>query len=190
MDTLIEKRGYLMEQLTAYDQNAEVIGQAMLGFIQCTNKDAIAPLLHEQGLDHIEPDQWYPLQPYLNVFKDIISRGDNAMFNLISVGSKVSEIAPLPPEMNSIQTALMMVNAGYQLNHRNGNVGTMTPQVVSDREILVVDTSCYPDDFMYGVLFGLARRFRAPQDNLVVRHVPDAPCRKHGGESCSYRVTW
>jgi hypothetical protein len=179
-----------MEKLTAYDATAEVIGQAMLGFIECTNKDEIAPLLEAQGLTQIEPQKWYPLQPYLNVFKAIIDQRSGAMFNLVSVGTKVSEMALLPPEMNSIETAMRMVDIGYQINHRNGNVGKMTPNFVGPRTVEIIDSSCYPDDFMYGVLFGLARRFKAMNDDLVVRHEHSAACRKRGGESCTYRVTW
>lgn len=179
-----------MERLTAQDPSAEVIGQAMLAFVECTNSDEIAPLLTAQGLNRIEPQTWYPLQPYLNVFRAIIDQRSGAMFNLVSVGTKVSEMALLPPQMDSIETAMRMVDAGYQINHRNGNVGHMTANFLGPRMVEVVDSSCYPDDFMYGVLFGLARRFKSEGDDLVVRHMTDRPCRKQGADSCTYLVTW
>jgi hypothetical protein len=48
----------------------------------------------------------------------------------------------------------------------------------------------YPCDFDRGIVEAMAGRFRPQGSVPVVRHDGAQPCRKTGGESCTYLIRW
>jgi hypothetical protein len=51
----------------SFDPDAQVVGQAMLGFRAAADQEMIEPLLEKYGLTDIQRDQWYPLQTWLDI---------------------------------------------------------------------------------------------------------------------------
>ncbi len=179
-----------METFTAFDPETEVIGQAMLALVECVNKDHILPILRRHGLEHIEPDRWYPQQLWLDVFRDVASNTSSALFDLVAIGIKFVETARFPEGIDSIEEALIAVNDSYQMNHRGGYAGEMSVVIMGPRHVQVIDHTPYADDFTYGVIYALARRFRPEGTYPTIRHDDTAPCRKRGDDSCTYDITW
>jgi hypothetical protein len=179
-----------MERLIAFDPDAQVIGQAILGAIRCPQGDEILPILKAHGLDNVEPAEWYPHQVWLDFLRDVAQQGgQNATSNLVAIGMGVAETAPEAVESFTLETALLSMNVTYQMSHR-GEAGGFVVTVVDERHIQIVDYSPYPDDFTYGFLYALARRFRPSGARFAVIHDDAAPCRKKGDDSCTYHVTW
>jgi len=173
-----------MSKYTVFDPQSQVIGQSMLAFIQCVNSDEILPFLQRRGFDRIEPDQWYPLQDWLNVFGDISTQGGNAMFDFVSIGMKISELALLPPQIFQMpfeQAFPQFGAAGYQMNHR-GNVGEVSTELVSPGHLRTTLRTPYPDDFLYGIQYGAARRFLPQNQQFTLEYDHSLPTRDQGGE--------
>jgi len=164
-----------MAKYKAFDPKSEVIGQSMLGFIQCIRHEEIAPFLTVHGLDDIKPDRWYPLQKWLDVLSSLAAdRPGQAMFDFVAAGMKVAE--------------LMMLGEIYQGAHR-GDVGETTLEVVSVNHIKVINRVPYPDDFMYGANYGAARRF-IKDKRFTVYYDEKEPRREQGGQRTVVHITW
>jgi hypothetical protein len=56
-----------------------------------------------------------------------------------------------------------------------------------ERKITCVCDNPYPCDFDRGLITGFAQRF---ERQARINHDDRAPCRKTGGDSCTYVVTW
>ncbi len=179
-----------MEALTAFDPRTEVLGQAMLALVECIRSDYILPILDRHGLSDIDREAWYPHQDWLDVFKDIASDPSAATPTLVAAGMKFAETAMFPPEISTLEDALIAINDGYQLNHRNGYAGEYAVVIMGPGHIQVIDHTPYPDDFTYGLIYALAHRFSPEGAYPIVRHDPDSPCRKQGADTCTYDVEW
>jgi hypothetical protein len=179
----------IVAQFVSPNPNIEVYGASMLSVIDSLG-EKVKPLLVKHGLDNINPEQWYPLQPYLDFYKDVASARFNAALNLVRVGLKVPEKAVFPEGIDSIPKALSVLDEAYYMNHRGGDIGHYRAQVIHSRQIdMVVDTP-FPCDLDFGIVQGLARRFEPANSNLAVYHDHMSPCRKKGSDHCVYHVIW
>jgi hypothetical protein len=148
----------------------------------------------------VDRQTWYPLEKWLAAHDDIANMvGPRAMFQ---VGQQVPKNAALPPTVNDIHSSIIAVDIGYHMNHRkNGKImfdpatGQKTKGLGSygyrpisgERRIVSVCENPYPCDFDRGILTAFANRF----ERLArVQHDDRAPCRKNGGESCTYTISW
>ncbi len=177
-----------MAQFVSFDPNVEVIGQSMMSVIAGMSAGA-RPFVEKYGLDKLEPDKWYKLQPFLDFYKEI-SMAQSGSLNLVSTGIKVPEKAIFPPDIDSLEKAMLSLDAAYHMNHRGGDIGHYHTRVVSNHQIEIVAETPFPCDLDYGIILGLARRFRPPKGNLLVIHNLFAPCRKKGAHTCTYHVRW
>jgi hypothetical protein len=178
-----------MAQFIAFDPNVEVLGHAVIANTIGVDGD-VARLMAAHGLEMIIPTEWYPQQWLLNAMRDIANQKYNVTQNLVGMGIRVPTTAALPPDINSIPSAMMMLDVAYHMNHRNGEIGEYRAEVVGEKRIRMVCRNPYPSDFDYGLIYGFARRFRPANGSFVVTVDEQAPSRKRGDESCTYDVTW
>ncbi len=179
--------------LTAFDPDTEVSGQAMLALIECVVADEITPILQKHHIDRdsLKPEDWYPLQRWLDVLSDIMAQKDfQSTLNLVDIGRTYAQTAYLPDDINSLEDALIAINDTHQLNHRNGYAGEMMMIIMGPGHLQVVDHTPYPENFTYGMIYGLAHRFRGKDVIPIVRHDDEQPCRKQGDDSCTFDVIW
>lgn len=182
-----------MPRFQAFSDDSEVIGQNMLALIQNTRKEDIQPYLDKYGIATIDPDQWYPLQTWLNVLGDMYdAHPGQASSNFVSIGMEVAQTAVFPPEFDelSLQDIMLGWNDAYKLNNRGSDVGEMITEIVSDHHIKMVCRIPYPDDFNYGVFYGTARRFLPPGTDFTVSYDEDEPPREQGGNVTIYHIEW
>jgi hypothetical protein len=180
-----------MPTYTSLDPNVEVIGQNMLSFIQNIQAEAIQPVLEKHGLLNVQPDTWYRLQDWLDVLSDL-STQSGAMFNMVAIGTAISETALIPPEVAamSLEQFLFIVDNVYQMQHRNGDPGHIQTEQVADKHIKLTVRVPYPDDLEYGTTYGFVRRFLPKGTNFMVEYDPDTPRREQGGDATIIHVTW
>lgn len=179
-----------MDQFTSFDPQTEVIGQLMIAFQESGDKSLIQKYLEKHGLADIRPDQWYPLQTWLNVLRDMDEAGD--MLNLVDIGMHLIQTAVLPPGFLNLplKDALLMMNEANRLNNRNGDLGEYKIEEVEDRHIVIRARIPYPDDWLYGMFYGGARRF-LPSGALVdLTYDPVIPRRGAGGEVTIFHLRW
>jgi hypothetical protein len=164
-----------------FDPESKVIGQAMLGFKAAADQEAILPLLEKYGLTDIQPDQWYPMQKWLDVLSDISEQMDeySSMLSFVNVGEKVAANVSMPDqlinEMGFIEFMYQFGSSAYFRYHQ-GNVGTNQMEKMSDTHLKFILATPYPPDFWYGIFYGSAKRyinhktFVVQYEELAMRH--------------------
>lgn len=138
--------------------STEVIGQAMLSYIDNLQAEVMRPLMEKYHLVDIQRDQWYPLLPWLHCINEL-AHLPSFSSNMVAVGLKVVEYAVTPPEMQDATLAQMLEgwNIHFHANHRNGDVGQITTIKIDDTHYKTIHEHIYPDDMNYGLAFGFAR---------------------------------
>ncbi|MCK4957171.1 MAG: hypothetical protein KAS49_06005, partial [Candidatus Cloacimonetes bacterium] len=94
-----------MEQFKASNPNVEVNGQSALAIFNAikTWKEIGLRILSENNIDDPKPEEWYPLQNWLNAFKQISEEiGSNTLF---LIGKTIFENAEFPTDIDSIEEA-------------------------------------------------------------------------------------
>jgi hypothetical protein len=178
-----------MAQFVSFDPNVKVRGESILAYMAALGKAAIL-LLEKHGFVNVRPEAWYPLQSLLDVFKEIYEEDLTAMLDLVHIGMEIPKHVLWPPEIQTVEEALLSINTAYHMNHKDGKIGVYRPRQVKWREFQIFCQNPYPCDFDYGLLYGIARLYLPPDGHLIVEHDADTPCRKHGAESCTYSVRW
>jgi len=175
-----------MAEFIPYDSLVEVSGAAILSTI-AGMEDNVLPVLAAYGIDQPEADEWYPQQAWLDVLKEISDNG--GLLDLVSVGMRIPETALWPPEVDSVEKALTSIDVAYQMNHRNGEIGSYHAEVVDEGHVQLMCDNPYPSDFDYGLIYQTTRKFLPKGETFIVRRA-DSPSRKHGDDMCIYDVTW
>lgn len=181
----------MSQHYESFDPKAEIIGQNVLGFVECVNKDRILPFLKKHALNPIDPNRWYPLQKWLDVLNDMVT-AEGSMFDFVSVGMKIAETAVYPPEVENLPFAafVMMIPQVYQMQHRNGNVGEERAEQLGEKHLQLIMRTPYPDDLAYGVVWGMARRFLPAGTSFLIEYDETEPRRDHGGETTVLDISW
>jgi hypothetical protein len=192
-----------------YDANIEVsgecIGAILDGFKQYP---AVAvKFLARFGLikneatkpSDIDRSAWYSMEAWLAAYKGIAEEiGANSLY---AIGRRIPQNGPLPPSITDIHGAIPMLDVAYHLAHRKGGAVMFNPEngqmlegighyryeARGDREIVCVCENPYPCDFDRGLVSAMAQRFEEFSQTV---HDESGPCRKNGGASCAYVVTW
>ncbi len=175
-----------MKKLTALSPKSEISGRLVLAFTQNLKWEEIKPILEKYNLEPTDPDAWYPQQDLLDLFRSIQNEEFNVTENLIAIGMKGSETASYPPEINSIETAIGALPAIHELNHRNiPDVGLeYKVEVLGDHHLQVTNGSPYPNDTLYGFVWGIANLFK-PANGKFKLSVLDP-----SAEDAIFDLTW
>jgi hypothetical protein len=179
-----------MTQFKAFANNVEVSGGVVLTFVAALswNPALALEVLANHGIVNPQTDLWYPHQALLDVYREI----DETMgsHTLYQIGSKIPENAILPSGLDSIEKMLNIIDVGYHMNHRGGDIGSyVLTQIESNRAVMVCRNP-YPCDFDRGLLVGSLRGFSGVTTLASERHDESQGCRKLGGESCTYILEW
>jgi hypothetical protein len=128
----------------------------------------------------------------LDVFSDIASQPGSSS-NLVSIGMKIADTAPVPPQIQELpfKEIMMGFNDGsYLANNRGSDIGGIEKQVVDDKHIIMIDKTPYPDDFVYGAYYAMARRFLPQRTQYTVKFDEHSPRRENGGDATRVHIMW
>jgi len=167
----------------AFDPKAEVIGRSMLSNLQNINKENFAPILQAHGLTEIDPQGWYSQQMWLDVLKEVVETSGEGMFDFVAIGLSLATLAPFPPTVDTIPKAFEAMGKVYAGNHRNGYVGEWVCESFDAHSVYERVKSPYPDDFLYGVTYGIGKRFVPRSGALIVT-------REAKGDVCYFTIKW
>ncbi|WP_027002650.1 hypothetical protein [Hugenholtzia roseola] len=182
-----------MAQYIPFDSKVEVLGEAVLSFINGmgTYADLMRKILAEEGIAEVRSQSWYPQAAWLSAFHRIGEKfGSNTLF---AIGKAIPESAIFPKEINDLESALHSIGIAYQMNHRNGEIGYYKLAAYNaDLKIAIMECkNPYPSEFDRGIITSMARRFKPEGAFLMkVELDPNLPSRLHGAESCTYRISW
>jgi len=178
------------------DPGMEMVGQAMLSFIDNVQTDDIQPYLAKHGLKNIRPDQWYPASKLMDLMNDMAA-GTNLSSNLVAIGMQMSTNMVMPPDMEHAPLSVILEawDVLYHLQHRNLknpniDIGYVKAQKVTDTHYTTIHKHLYPDDFTYGIAYGMARRFLPKGTSFKVKYDDKTPTRDNGGDVTIIHVVW
>lgn len=175
------------------DPKLQLYGQSTRALIENMNYDVVRPHLAQHGLDDIDPDGWYAMQSILEVFNALLEQG-GAMADFVAIGMKAAELSPLPPELEQMTFAQFMqlyAERVYPARHQGGDPGTFAVEHTGPNALHVIIANVYPDDVMYGLVYGFAKRFMGQRGiPFIVEYKPDTPTREQGGEQTVIQVSW
>lgn len=171
----------------------EVWGTSILGCIAGLTKAGLPVseglgLLAERGIPQVEPAGWYPQQPYLDMFRAIEARHGEAA--LRAMARQVPDTSKFPPGIQSLEQALQALDIAYQLNHRGGEIGSYACVPLGPRILEMVCSNPYGCAFDMGILDALIDAFKPVGSRPTLAHAPGTPCRRSGGATCTYLITW
>jgi len=171
------------------DPKVEVIGVSALAVIQNLNMEEMEPILTKYHLTVIEPDQWYPFQLHLDIFREIAEGRTNSIENLVAIGMKAAQLAPLPPQIKTFEDMLHNYNAAYRMTIRN-----QSPQegflieFLGDGHAHITNNTPIPDDMTFGAFWGFAQRLLRRNTNFLIQPLKRVP--PESDESTTFDVTW
>ena len=194
-----------MAEFKSFEPGIEVSGIVILALIEAMGdyKDRGYEILDNHGLSNIEQTGWYSLQDWLDAFKTIYEHIGPVTLKMIGV--KLAQMQKQEPGVDSIEQAFEIMNVMYHLMHRkdgkimyNEKTGKMEEGIggykverIGDRSMKIICNNPYPDVFEQGGLESLACRYK-PKDSLIIKvvHADNAECKRKGGDSCTYIVSW
>jgi hypothetical protein len=156
--------------------NSESLGASIFSLVENMRAEDIQPILKKHGLESITADQWYPLQSILDALKDIVESKQNVLEDMSAIGIRTGETYPFPPEINSIEAALLAINAGVRATTRGipEQYGIIIENI-GEKHLLIKNNIPFPLETLHGYLWGLASRFKAPDEIFRLEILPEEP---------------
>jgi hypothetical protein len=182
-----------MTQYRAYDPAVCVWGTSMLGCIAGLEKAGLPPgealeHLREGGIASLEPEGWYPQQPYLDMLRQV--EQDHGEGALRAMARQVPDTSKFPPGIHTLVQALQTLDLAYQMNHRGGAIGHYACLPLGPRDVELICQTPYGCAFDLGILDALIQAFAEPGTRPILTHQPGSGCRREGDVACTYRITW
>ena len=171
------------------DPNVELNGNSAKALLRSMLADEYRHILEENGLSDIDVDDWYSLQHILHVLSEI-GEMKNSMMDFVSIGMAAAEYSSFPPEVSelSVQQFFGLYAQVYPKRHRYGDPGTISVKTHENGDLTITLDNPYPDDLMYGMMYGFVRRFVAPNLSFTVQYDQDQPRKEKGGNSTVIKV--
>jgi hypothetical protein len=175
-----------MAEFMVYHPESEVSGQVMLNSIHAMGR-AARSVVNRHIIGELDPNGWYPQQTWLNILRDA---AEEMHLDLLAVGNRVAASYQIPDGVFSLARLLEFVDANYQTTHRFTDPVRLTARQIAEREVHIVDNSPYPDEFQYGIFFGLLQQLTPLDATLKIRYDKSAPTRSDGADVTTYIVSW
>jgi len=183
------------------NKNIKTIGDAIHGFTDGLGnyKDTGVEILAKHGLVDIKRGEWYSLADYLKAFAELDKLlGNSALY---SVGERILENAVMPPEFNSIEKGLELLNIAFHMNHAidgtpmfdpkagkiTEGIGNYKVKIINSGEAEITVDNPYPTSFDEGLISALAQKFNPAS---MVSLVEEKSSRSKGGDVDVYSVQW
>jgi hypothetical protein len=186
-------REVVVPQYKAQSGGVLVWGTSMLGCIQGLEAAGLPAgealkLLAKGGVAPVEPEEWYPQQPYLDMLREVErSYGGEG---LRAMARQVPDTSKFPPGIKTLEDALQCLDIAYQLNHKGGPIGHYACVPVAPGEIVLECANPYGCAFDLGILDALVQRFKPEGSSPQIRHQAGSGCRRLGDPACTYVITW
>ncbi len=181
-----------MAQFVSFSPSTEVQGALVLNFIHTLPyKSEMESFLADNGFKDPLPQQWYSLQSYLNVYREIAKNyGPNTLF---SIGKMMIENFGYLSKVKDLETAVKALNEFYKNNHRGGEVGYY--QIINvdleRKEIKVECKNPYPCYLDRGMLTALTKKFKPNGASVFnVELDTNRPNRLIGSDVSVYTIMW
>ncbi len=127
---------------------------------------------HGIRIDELLPDNYIPVQRWLDALKDIQERVGKVV--LRKVGRGIILAADFPPHLDNVESIVEALNDIYYLNHK-GNVGKYITSKEADGSFVVKCATPYPRAFEHGLVEGFAEHRALTQGKRYFVRYEDGP---------------
>lgn len=174
-----------------YAPNAEVHAAAIIPIYNHYRRAEVLESVREHHLEDLEEDHWYPVDELIELFTEWFEM-ESSMSNLVSVGMALIYHMEFPPELEDLDTIDKLLALGelHMLHHRNGAVGSYQAELVSPNHIVYTENTIWPDDMIYGYLYGAAQRMLPNGVHFILRYDDSIVRQQDGGATTVFHLTW
>ena len=181
-----------MKEFDVQDESIMVKGMLLTAFLQAFGaykSRGERVLKRHLGGESIEinENELYPCSKVLAGFRELQDQFGPDFIQ--RVGQFLYENVPFPEELDSFEATLAGMNPVYYGTHANaeGKIGHYRFEKTGPKSGLMVCDNPYPCAFDMGILLGVAKSFG---EEATITHEKEEPCRRDGGERCTYRIEW
>ena len=180
---------YLPVPFVSPSPQAEMMGgPVLLALIENMRADEIQPILQKYGLDSIGVHSWYPMQQFLDLFKDIVEKKENVNEELVAIGVAGLDtvITLLSPQLDSVESALLFIDQVTPLQCRNIPIGFGAPaQIVGPKHALLFNNMPFDHRTLYGIAWAMVNRYKLPDETFVIKVLPPEE-----GKPTTFDIRW
>lgn len=172
-------------QLPSTKANGVYRGQALLSFVNAMTYSApITKVLQSIGIEEIQADHWYDLDTARKLYfgiEQLIGRN-----SLMQTGQKIIENADFPTNLANVHDLLAGIQSAYTATVKGEFIGEIEHFRTGDRSAKMVFSTPFPCHLDQGIIQGCVMRFASFPKILHGEEL----CRDHGGNRCTYEVSW
>ncbi|MBI4962265.1 MAG: hypothetical protein HY913_03230 [Desulfomonile tiedjei] len=185
-----------MPEFQSVDPDAAVVGDLILGFVDAfppQARDVALKLLEWNGIRDVLAAKFYPLQSVLSTMQDVSETFGSSM--LFCIGEQFAMNAKLSSNIASLEACLASLDEAYRRDHKGKEIGSYEYSCeVIDGYLAKAKMVCktpYSCSFERGMIEGFVQRLKPTNcTDVFVRSVESEGCRKNGGASCTYFISW
>jgi len=160
---------FIAKPFTCADPTKEIsLGVALSWIADNLRSDIIQPVMCKHGLEHFDPNQWYPTQTLLDIVRDLYNY-PGTIEALVAIGKKSAEDYPFGPEVQSLEDAVLAFNeAHHAIHHGISPEQGFLVKRTSPTSLIVVNNNPWPGELIFGILWTFGRRFSRNQNFEVI----------------------
>jgi hypothetical protein len=169
---------------------ALMIGGYIIGAVEALGiyRSTGYQILSEYGLSEPKPDQMYSMTIFCDFFDAISTKIGPS--TLLVMGKTVGTSFELPPEVDSIDKLFNSLETGYKLASKNLRPDEgWNIKMMSGRSAEVTFVGAFPDNFMRGLLEGMANRI-LKNGKFLAKIDETRPSIDKGGKSVTFQCVW
>ncbi|MCU0443322.1 MAG: hypothetical protein MUE85_00290 [Microscillaceae bacterium] len=182
-----------MAQFVSFDSESKVSGKMICSMLDAVPayENKIKMILSKYSLDEPDPQQWYEMQDFLSVFKDISKLlGPHLLF---AIGKNFPVQLLQNGEVQSLENALRDLDSLYHDHHRGDSVSYYKLISFSQdrKEAKIECKNPYPCYLDRGILTSITQKYKPRGASLVnVELDNDRPSRLGGSDVSYYTIMW
>lgn len=164
----------------------ENLGAVLAGILRAfaSQPAIIARILQRHHLDHIDPEEWYPMHVVAAIYADLRDQaGARALYLAgLKVVAKVTDV----PVGADLKAVLPIIHQRYRLFTRGPRVGAIECSFDEDHGAVMIFSTPFVCAVTRGILSGYCDRCNTP---ALIEHGASG-CVDSGADACVYRVSW
>lgn len=182
-----------MPQFKAFSPAVEIWGGSLLAMLDGLvhagmPRDEALALLGRAGVWDPEREGWYSHQAMLDTLREAGDRYGERV--LRAAGRAIPIGSRFPPEVETLERALLTLDIAYQVNHRGGAIGHYACRALGPRRMELRCDNPYGCEVDQGILDTLLAHHASAGLTPSLSHSSDTGCRKQGHHACLYHVAW
>lgn len=173
-----------------YAPGAEVSGAIMSAVFNHYRRDEVIDSLTAHELDYFDADKWYPVDQFVDLLKEW-SLHPSFTSNYVSVGMAMIYHIELSDDLQALDSVAKLLKLGefFMAQHRGQGIGAFSAEAVSPSAIVYTESTVWPDDIIYGYIYGAVQRYLGLGKHFVLSYADDHQHQDKGGSSTVLHLT-